>query len=275
MTMSPATTIRLMTKDDLTSADQLRNTAGWNQTLTDWNRLLRYQPDGCFVATLDDRIVGTVTTTCYPGTDGGPTLAWIGMMLVDADFRRQGIGTLLMTRALEFLATAEIDCIKLDATPTGAPVYEHLGFKTEWAFHRWTKALPPTDFNQPASSQPLPSLELDHAAFGMDRSRWLKMLADDSTVVSRDNSFGMLRSGSTASYLGPITATSDSVAIQIINDLLSGVSGIVYWDIPACEQLARQLGFEPVRDLTRMWTGQRLIEPNLNLQFALSDPGTG
>ena len=80
--------IREMKSGDLVAADSLRNLAGWNQTATDWNRILNYQPNGCFVAVNADRIVGTVTTTCY-----GQKLAWIGMMLVHPDFRRRGIGT--------------------------------------------------------------------------------------------------------------------------------------------------------------------------------------
>ena len=108
MSREPIVTIRLMTEDDLRAADRLRDVAGWNQRLSDWSRLLRYQPDGCFVAVANEQVAGTVTTTCYRDTPGEPSLAWIGMMLVHPGFRRQGIGTQLMNRALEFLEASHI-----------------------------------------------------------------------------------------------------------------------------------------------------------------------
>ncbi len=274
--------VRTMREDDLSDADKLRAVAGWNQMPTDWLRILRYQPDGCFVATISGTVVGTVTTTSYPHDvpSGEPVpLAWIGMMLVHPDHRRKGIASALMQRALEYLNATGVECIKLDATPVGEPVYARMGFQQEWQFHRWQK---PSE-KAPATVQSsglvtLPS-ELDLAAFGVDRGHWLKMLAADSTVVVHENGFGMLRSGRVATYLGPITAERPDAAAEIVDTLLSSVHGPVVWDMPspntAGEQLARSCGFEPVRDLTRMWLGQRLIAPDLQYQFGLSDPGAG
>ena len=91
--VSPA--IRPFTRDDIAPALQLCRSAGWNQLHADWSRLIEYQPNGCFVAELDGRLVGTVTTTSY-----GTELAWIGMMLVHPEYRRRGIGTELMNAAM-------------------------------------------------------------------------------------------------------------------------------------------------------------------------------
>src|SRR5512145_3259576 len=88
--------IRRMAENDLPGADNLRRLVGWNQMPEDWARMLRLEPDGCFVAILNSVVVGTVTTTTY-----GQALAWIGMMLVHPDHRRQGIGRRLMQRALQ------------------------------------------------------------------------------------------------------------------------------------------------------------------------------
>ena len=73
--------------------------------------------------------------------------------------------------------------------------------------------------------------------------------------------------------------SGSELAREIVSDLLGRSAGRVFWDIPqpnaSAVALAESLGFKPVRDLTRMWSGSERIEPNLNLQYALSDPGTG
>lgn len=284
----PPLRIRPMTQADLPNADLLRQQAGWNQTAADWYRLWSYQPDGCFVAVpqdsdeIDPQIVGTVTTTSYRAANL-PSLAWIGMMLVHSDFRRQGIGSQLMTVALDFLRSCDIDCIRLDATPAGQPVYEKLGFQPEFTFHRWKRE---TDLPcMPAVESAIrtddwtAAAELDLRAFGVNRFAWLQQVARDSRVRMRDESFAMLRSGSLASYLGPVTATAPPVAEQLIDALLSECTQDVFWDIlstnPEAERMAQQRGFQRVRELTRMWTGTTQLPAEHQLQFALCDPGTG
>src|SRR5262249_44841777 len=126
--------VRMMTQADLAAADELRRLAGWNQKPRDWQRLLTLEPRGCFVALRNGAVVGTVTTTVY-----GTELAWIGMMLVHPEHRRIGIATQLMNRALEYLKERQMRCVKLDATPAGQPVYEKLGFVSEWRLQRWQR----------------------------------------------------------------------------------------------------------------------------------------
>src|ERR1044072_1365700 len=129
--------IRLLSSGDIPAAMQLKEHAGWNQSSRDWRRLLEAEPEGCFAARLGDRLVATTTTTTY-----GKTLAWIGMVLVDSQFRRLGIATSLMRRALDYLQEREIRTIKLDATPAGRTVYEGLGFVGEGLIERWQATAP-------------------------------------------------------------------------------------------------------------------------------------
>ena len=72
------------------------------------------EPSGCFAARVGGRLIGTVTTTTY-----GRSVAWIGMMVVDPDFRRKGIGTALMRRAIDHVQGRGVRVLKLDATPAG------------------------------------------------------------------------------------------------------------------------------------------------------------
>src|SRR4026207_133079 len=128
----PPINIRLLFESDITAAMQLKEAAGWNQTDEDWRRLLTLEPNGCFAAGKDGRLVGTTTTTTY-----GNDLAWIGMVLVDPQERRQGIARTLMNVAMDYLKD-KVATVKLDATAQGQPLYEQLGFQFESVLERWS-----------------------------------------------------------------------------------------------------------------------------------------
>ena len=259
-----------MTEDDLPGADALRQLAGWNQRPEDWRRMLGFEPDGCFVAVRDEVVVGTVTTITY-----GRALAWIGMMLVHPDHRRQGIGHRLMRQALEYLRSRGVPVVKLDATPAGYPVYEKLGFVPEWSLTRWQQNSPmdPPDHGTETDetrilSEPDWSTvnEIDAAAFGVPRFRLVSVLAQRSRSVrvwpgqGGVRGWGLLRIGANADYLGPIAATDPAAFLPLAAALLRRTGNpSVFWDIPdqnvAAVEAARRFGFGPVRPLTRMRLG--------------------
>ena len=266
--------IRRLAIADLDTVMRLKDLAGWNQTPDDIRRLIDYEPEGCFIAELDGVSVGTISTTTY-----GTALAWIGMMLVHPDYRRRGIARSLMERGLEYLSERGVSCIKLDATPLGQPLYEHFGFQAEWEFQRWERA---GDSAAKFSAGGVISpelLELDRLAFGADRSDWVQQVASVCRVLATDSTFGMLRPGSHATYLGPVVTNRAAEVEPLVVEMLAIVEGRMFWDIPrsnqAAEQIAARFGFEPVRQLLRMWAGERLVVGKPELQFGLLDPTTG
>lgn len=266
--------IRKLIAADLSFAQTVRELAGWNQTDRDWLRFIEHEPDGCFLAEWEGRPAGTVTTTAY-GTD----LAWIGMMLVHPDFRRRGIATVLMQRAIDYLQAKGVRCIKLDATPDGEPVYARLGFQAEWRLNRWEKECVASGEVAGEGSSIEELSATDIVAFGTDRMSWLKKLERDSRWVRvRSDGFGMAREGKRANYVGPIMAHDPMVGCEIARELIGGLEGRTFWDIPceneACVALAKELGFAPVRDLLRMWLGEN-VAGDPTKQFALGDPATG
>src|SRR6516164_8335744 len=103
--------IRTMTSADIPAGMRLKEISGWNQTADDWQRFLDASHQGCFV--------------------------WVGMVLVDPAHRGQGIGTALLEKAIAYLDAAGIPAIKLDATPAGKPIYQKLGFLSEYEIERW------------------------------------------------------------------------------------------------------------------------------------------
>src|SRR3954467_8790642 len=134
---------RPLMKADIPRAHELRRLANWNQSQQDWAGYLEFEPKGCFAAEVDGLVVGTATTITY-----GKSFGWIGMVLVDPDYRRGGVGTALLLRAIEFLKSRGVESIKLDATPMGRPVYLPLGFRDEYELARYegiAASLPTSD----------------------------------------------------------------------------------------------------------------------------------
>ena len=272
--------IRPLEKDDLAFADAVRALAGWNQTAADWRRFLLHEPEGCVLCEWEGSPAGVVTTIRY-----GKELAWIGMMLVHPQYRRRGIASALMDTAIEFLRSKNVTCIKLDATPEGAKVYEQLGFRPELELFRWEGDLKAKQKHSLKEPLLLP-IEIDCRAFGVDRSAWLELLARDAEDVrllrdaaGRLVAFGMLRKGSRANYLGPISAESRVAGRKLVDSLLGQVSGLTYWDIleenREAVAMAELHGFRRSRPLLRMWLGDKLVKGEIDFQFGIGDPSTG
>ena len=89
----------------------------------------------------------------------------------------------------------------------------------------------------------------------------------------------MLRRGRVADYLGPVSASTRKQATQLIGQLLSETSCTVFWDVPGpnaeAVELAVELRFEPVRQLTRMYLGTLVQPRSIASQYAMADPATG
>lgn len=271
--------IRPLTPNDIPFAQQVRELAGWNQTDTDWKRLLKKEPEGCFLIKSEGSPAGTATTTIHGGEVG-----WIGMVLVHPDYRRRGLATQLLLHCIQYLQP-RVQCIKLDATPAGKQVYEKLGFVDESGFHRW-EGVSSTPTESLSSSTKFAgedwSALLDRRAFGADRTDYLQLLFRDShhVVVKQEHGFGMLRLGSHASYLGPVVTDSPETGIQITQQCLNNCpTGPVYWDLPdenlPATELATELGFSKQRSLLRMRLGDAGHEGDLSLQWAIGAPETG
>ena len=282
-------TLRVMRQTDLPFADAVRALAGWNQTLDDWRRFLAMEPDGCYLAERNGQSAGTATTIVY-----GPTVAWIGMVLVHPDHRRQGVGGALLKRCIEYLRERGVRSIKLDATPAGKRVYDGLGFKDEWPLARWERTNPGSHPERPEArirdwreSDARLVDRFDTAAFGASRLRLLQALVPQSrcalvfeTAPGQIDGYGLMRKGARACYLGPVAATSTEAGLSLVEALVSRCEGeTIYWDIPdanmAAVEWARQQGFTLQRPLIRMYLGENPAPSDPRKQFALAGPEVG
>jgi GNAT superfamily N-acetyltransferase len=257
--------IRRLVPGDIPEVMRLNRAASWNQVEQDWLRLLELEPEGCFGADCNGRIVATATAVCY-----GSKLAWIGMVLTDPDFRGRGFGRALTECAIRYADERQIEWIKLDATDMGRPIYLRLGFEDERPIERWRgPATGRWDFVSRATRFQLDAA-LDAAAFGTDRSRLLMNLAQGEAFSIPGEGFVMARPGASAFSLGPCVARSPGAARDLISSVLAmHPGGPYYWDLlPANTQavgLAREFGFTPARKLVRMV--RRGVEEATPLRF--------
>lgn len=278
------TNLRRMMPQDIPAGMRLKEIAGWNQTPADWERFLNAGPDGCFVAECEGRVVGTVTTISYEDR-----FAWIGMVLVDPDFRGGGIGTRLLEKAIAYLDARGIPTLKLDATPHGKPIYEKLGFVYEYEIERWALKRAAGDEPAPeARAEDLTAvLALDHEVFGASRDALLRSLANcapqfvcavRNAAEIRGYAFG--RPGSLADHLGPWIAQDESAAGELLNTFLRRSNReMVFADClkanPWARPLLRAHGFELSRPLTRMYRGINAHPGRSSLVCAVLGPEFG
>jgi GNAT superfamily N-acetyltransferase len=285
--MSGAIQFRLLNGGDIPAALRLGERENWNQTESDWNRLLTLEPQGCFAAIIDGRLIGAVTSVTY-----GAELAWIGMMLVDADHRRRGIGTRLMRTAMEYLERAGVATVKLDATPAGRPVYEALGLTAETRIDRLVGVARPsaTKGLQEVDERTRGSLFAhDRIAFGVDRSRLLDSLLADAPVPSlvamepsgaTSQGYVLARRGAKAFYIGPLIAADEDVAEALLNGMLSQLAGETVFvdfhtDFEAGSRMLSVRGFAKQRELTRMRFGKESDAGRSSLILASAGPEVG
>lgn len=275
--------IRPMTVADLPLGMRLKAANSWNQTESDWRRYLDLQPDGCFVAALDGKPVGTLTTCIF-----GP-VAWIAMVLVDAEHRGKGVGKALMRHALDFLERQGVVTVRLDATPLGQPLYEKLGFVAEYALYRHEGVLPPggtvpgVEALYPDHIEDL--LPLDRAVTCTDRTKLLVRLASEFPegvrVVGRAGSvegFRAARPGARALQVGPCIANG-SAGQLLLEDARRLYGGMpVFIDIPTGNgpaiRWAEETGLTVQRRLLRMCRGP-VLEEQIAALWASSGPEMG
>jgi GNAT superfamily N-acetyltransferase len=264
--------MRKMTKADIPGGMRLKDLAGWNQTSADWERFLEAGEKGCFVVEIDGTVRGTAATINYQGR-----FAWVGMVLVDPEYRGRGIGTKLLERCIAYLDAIRIPCIKLDATPLGKPIYEKLGFVTEYEIERWTLKRTGNDLARHESADPnewMPApllehvLKADREVFGADRSALLRSVHQDAPLFTDGvwNAGGMEgyafgRRGSFADHLGPWIAKDGETARRMLEGFLERSSReTVVTDCmkarPFLKTLLQSFGFEYSRPLTRMFRGE-------------------
>lgn len=272
-----------MTIADLELGLRLSRQAQWNQLEVDWRRFLDLGGEGCFVAELDGVAVGTTTTCIFD------SVAWIAMVLVDIEARRQGVGSALLTHALEFLDGQRVTTVRLDATAAGQRVYEKLGFEPEYPLTRYEGIASQTGtqcHTVEAAAAMVPELiDLDRRMTGTDRTKLLSRLFEDAPEALRVlhtgeklEGFIATRRGANAIQIGPCIASAQAGPVLLADALDRCAGHRVFVDVRcdhtrAVETLEAS-GLKAQRHFMRMYRGEP-VHDHVEALWASAGPETG
>jgi len=281
------TVIRCFEPDDLDFADRQKEREGWAASRDQFKLYLEHDPDGCFVATIDDQPVGMVTTACF-----GPS-GWIGNLIVEPDFRSRGVGRALMEHGLDRLRERGATTVRLEGDPPGIPLYRKLGFAGEFESCRLklpeSKEKPMLD-DPPA--EPMTSGDLDEMAaldteiVGPNRRRFLelKFFAAELAFVRRRNGrivASLLASPTNRGFrIAPCVALEPTDGRCVIAAAISAASGqAVLIGLPALNTNAltmlAEMGFEKGASSLRMRFGPPIDAGDPTRVFAIASGAAG
>jgi GNAT superfamily N-acetyltransferase len=267
-TSEPGLTIKeSLTPSELDDVGALVREARWNQLAADWRIFIEF---GRLYAVHSEagRIIATTATLPYGGR-----FAWISMVLVAGEYRRRGLATTMLRRAMADLSAAKLVPV-LDATPDGRPVYRKLGFEDSWGFQRLIRRERP----RAAASVPAPAgvtvrpiadtdwpalCAYDAAAFGAERGAVLaglrgRLPAAEFVATRAGAIAGFLlgRDGGLAAQIGPLIADDDAIAGALAARAVDGIEGPLFIDLADSKGGLRSVldarGFAAVRPFTRM-----------------------
>jgi GNAT superfamily N-acetyltransferase len=274
-----------MNHDDIPAGLRLCRLADWNQVAADWRFFLASSPDGCRVA-VDQTggVIGTVATIAY-----GTAFSWIGMVLVDPEHRRRGIGTRLLHEALTLVG--DETAARLDATPAGRAVYVPLGFHDEYELQRLVRTPGHVDVQPTVSVREISDadfgdvLTFDREVFGADRSRLLNRLRNEAPEYTRAIGATRLegyvfgRHGHSFEHIGPLVAIDEAQARRLVSACVSAHperpfvidaprrAGWISW--------LESEGFRPQRHFMRMRRGEQRYCDWVDPLFAIAGPEFG
>ncbi|MEO8416693.1 MAG: GNAT family N-acetyltransferase [Ginsengibacter sp.] len=276
---------RSMTDSDIAAGLALCGAAGWNQLARDWKILLHLSPGDCRVATVNDKVIGTVTTLRYE-----KYFSWIGMVLVDPAYRGRGTGRQLLDEALQVLQHEET--IKLDATQAGRELYLKLNFVDEYHLSRMT-TIAPAKSPSVSAARPVHKKDMDTIAnfdnqiFGADRQsllEWMLTGAPELAFVLEDNKvirgYCLGRHGHNFTQVGPVVAGNYEVAKELVAAALFNcidqpvILDAMHFD-PEWIGWLCSIGFAEQRSLIRMYRGSNRFPGLPEKQFAILGPEFG
>ena len=282
-------TIRPMQIGDVPAAMKLSTAEGWNQTDKDWKLFIKNPANTCLVAECENKVVGTTTAINY-----SQRIAWIAMVLVDKEFRGQGISKSLLKSVIENLYGCE--SVKLDATAAGQQVYKKLHFLDEYAIARMTNAalkkIPPEE-NRGIMPQPIQItdlskvIEFDEIVFGARRDQLIENLVKEyprkAWMIKRNKKIAAIalgRDGNRYHHVGPVlasnaldakiligTALKELINQPVVVDVLCDKADLVDW--------LHSIGFTQQRNFVRMYKHYNPYPGLVDRQFLICGPEFG
>ncbi len=270
-----------MCEADIPFAVDLSTREKWGHLPADLQRLMSFEPNGCFVALDASGAVGIITSTSYD--DWG----LLGNLIVKDKERNKGIGASLMMHAVEYLHVRGVKCIELDGVFPAVPLYRGLGFRDKYLSLRLHR---PSSESRGEAISPLPAAVDDVVAYdrlrtGLNRERMIRRFFEDFSEsvfvagIDRVTGYAIVkpRAGNVVA-IGPLVAddrdSAESLLLPIIRQWNQYTIAV---GVPETNReavaLYRKYGFIYSEPSLRMYLGeQREYEENL---FAVMSPEKG
>ncbi len=247
---------------------------GWNPGQNDAIAFYNTDPNGFFIAELDNQPIGCISAVSYNDEFG-----FIGFYVMDEKYAGHYYGASLGIRATKYL---NYHIIGLDGVIDRIENYKRLGFKYAYANARY-------EFIKPHGFQPEKCNEIlnysdkffdeiaqyDMQCFPVERKTFLKnwlIMPNAKVKLILDNGsirgYGVIRKCIKGYKIGPLFADDLLPAESLLVQLLDSVSAgeYIYFDIPEVNDTAKYLtqkyNMTKVFETARMYSGDF---PNIDL----------
>jgi len=256
-------TIRVMNLEDLETVLGWAADEGWNPGLDDPKAFHAADPNGFLVKEVDGEPVAAISVVNHD-----PSIAFLGLYLCRPEFRGQGHGIEIWRAGI---AHAGSRSIGLDGVPDQQDNYARSGFVKYGCTIRYAGHYnaAPDPRMRPALPSEIPELvERDMKASGMRRgafaTAWMSETPTRQTIVLANGTdiqgFATFRRCRLGTKIGPLHASSEADARALLaSSPFATVHEPVYVDVQdhgsELDTLLRTLGFEPVFETARMFSG--------------------
>lgn len=256
-----------MTRADIPFALTITDLEKWEYSKADIERLLYLDPDGCFKAVVGGKGVGITTAISYDG------LGWIGNVVVLPEHQGKGLGSELVTHAMNYLEKNGCETICLNSYLHKITFYENLGFKGEFENQRYVGKIMT---NHLSAADTISSINIDRVIefdgkyFGANRRKLLQRLKQEFPetfiFLQRGNKSGYLVGQVNERFCEIAPWVIDSSGLEIAKHLLhilsSKIEGIsIGFTAPApsenAKSLVQWLGLSKVMTTLRMYHGKK------------------
>ena len=262
--------IKIMSQNDVDFAVRLTNVEKWANSKADFERLIKLNPDGNFVAYENDKRVGIITSAVFG------KLAFVGNLIVPQKYRGKGIGRGLMEYALKYLGEQKkVSTIELDGDFPAVELYRKLGFRDKYFSFRFCRK--PADIQsgeiEAGIVDPCQIIEIDNRLINVPKISRDKFLTEfislhnGQVYVTEANGIGgfsVIRKCFGGYYvIGPTMAYNPQNAELLIQSIINNYgSEVIYAGVPEINRHAVNImlkyGFHYEQPSLRMYLGKKM-----------------